>query len=82
MDDLIKALKCYMNNECHISHAVDGCDNCKYKQTEYEYAEMAIADACNELEVLEKSNRNWRRKCQRLRAQIKSLQNELEMMKK
>lgn len=69
MDNLIKAMYCY-TYEC------DGlCSACEYDQSEYIPCEAftLIPLAIQKIADLQKSNRNWRRKAQRLRKEIKEL---------
>ena len=70
MDNLIKAMYCCTQDWC------DGlCSACKYDQPEYAPCEAStlIPLAIQKIVVLQKSNRNWRRKTQRLRKEIKEL---------
>lgn len=71
MNNLIKALKCrelWFENECGLK-----CAECEYNQDEY----VDMAGVCNkaaiELVRLDKSNKNWRRKVQRLRHELKEV---------
>ena len=69
MDNLIKAMHCCMQ-DC------DGpCFVCEYDQSEYTPCEASILMplAIQKIEALQKSNRNSRRKAQRLRKEIKEL---------
>ena len=69
MDNLIKAMHCCIQ-DC------DGpCFICEYNQSEYTPCEASIlmSLAIQKIEALQKSNRNWRRKAQRLRKEIKEL---------
>lgn len=69
MDNLIKALKCEAiagTNAC-----TKNCLACKYYQDEHKEVVEILMTAAYELSALEKSNRNWRRKAQRLRKELK-----------
>lgn len=70
MDNLVKAMNCFCVQGC------DGlCSICKYDQPEYAPCEASILMplAIQKIEALQKSNRNWHRKAQRLRKEIKEL---------
>lgn len=70
MDNLMKAMNCFCVQDC------DGlCSTCKYDQPEFTPCEASILMplAIQKIEQLQKSNRNWRRKTQRLRKEIKEL---------
>ena len=70
MDNLIKAMHCAQMELC------DGlCSTCKYDQPEFAPCEASILMplAIQKIEALQKSNRNWHRKAQRLRKEIKEL---------
>lgn len=70
MDNLIKAMRCCL-------YDCDGqCSGCVYNQTEYTSCESykLIPLAITKIIELQKSNRNWRRKAQRLRKKIKELE--------
>lgn len=69
MDNLIKAMHCCIQ-------ACDGrCSTCRYNQPEYPSRDIFIMMplAVDRIDELQKSNRNWRRKVQRLRKEIKEL---------
>ncbi len=69
MDNLIKAMYC-------CTHDCDGlCNSCMYDQSEYFPCEAStlMPLAIEKITSLQKSNRNWRRKAQRLRKEIKEL---------
>ena len=72
MDDLEKALNCY---QC----VLDGvcfdlpCADCQLYQRSYLNAQEAMEAAIKRIHELEKSNRNWRRKVQRLRKELKEV---------
>lgn len=71
MDNLIKAMHC-----CAQLELCEGpCFVCEYDQPEYAPCEASILMplAIQKIEALQKSNRNWRRKAQRLRKEIKKL---------
>lgn len=70
MDNLIKAMHCCLY-DCDGS-----CSGCVYDQTEYTSCESyeLIPLAITKIVELQKSNRNWRRKAQRLRKKIKELE--------
>lgn len=69
MDNLIKAMHCCMQ-DCY-----GPCFVCEYDQFEYAPCEASILMplAIQKIEALQKSNRNWHRKAQRLRKEIKEL---------
>ena len=70
MDNLIKAMNCFCAQDC------DGpCFVCEYDQSEYAPCEAPILMplAIQKVEALQKSNRNYRRKVQRLRKEIKEM---------
>ena len=70
MDNLIKAMYCCSQDWC------DGlCSACEYDQPEYAPCEAStlMSLAVQKIVDLQKSNRNWRRKAQRLRKEIKEL---------
>ena len=70
MDNLMKAMHCFCVQDC------DGlCSTCKYDQPEYAPCEAynLMPFAIQKIEQLQKSNRNWHRKAQRLRKEIKEL---------
>lgn len=69
MDNLIKAMECFMNN----CHDITGCGTCPYYQPEYDVDSCLVDEAIAKITSLQKSNRNWRRKAQRLRKEIKEL---------
>ena len=69
MDNLIKAMHCCI-------YDCDGvCNSCMYVQSEYFPCEAStlMPLAIQKIADLQKSNRNWRRKAQRLRKEIKKL---------
>ena len=70
MDNLIKAMHCFCVQDCEGL-----CSACEYDQSEYTPCEASILMplAIQKIEALQKSNRNWRRKTQRLRKEIKEL---------
>lgn len=70
MDNLIKAMHCFLT-DCQGSVP---CETCAYNQNEYNVsAEDLLNNAIQKIIDLQKSNRNWRRKAQRLRKEIKKL---------
>ena len=72
MDDLEKALNCYqcvLDGVCFDQTGVD----CHLYQRSYLNAQEAMEAAINRIHELEKSNRNWRRKVQRLRKELKEV---------
>ena len=70
MDNLIKAMHCFLT-DCQGSIP---CETCVYNQNEYDVsAEDLLNNAIQKIVDLQKSNRNWRRKAQRLRKEIKKL---------
>lgn len=71
MDNLVKAMYCSLY-EC------DGlCDKCMYNQSEYIPCEPValMYKAIERITSLQKSNRNWHRKAQRLRKKMKEKEN-------
>lgn len=67
MDNLIKAMYC-------CTHDCNGlCNSCMYDQSEYFPCEAStlMPLAIKKITDLQKSNRNWRRKAQRLRKKMK-----------
>lgn len=74
MDNLIKAMKCrerWYAEGCDIR-----CDECEFSQDSYSCTSAIYKAAMARLISLEKSNRNWRRKCQRLRAELRKAASE------
>lgn len=69
MDNLVKALNCLMN-DCYD---IGECGVCPYYQPDYNIDACLIDKAIDKIEALQKSNRNWRRKVQRLRKENKEL---------
>lgn len=70
MDNLIKAMHCFLT-DCQGSVP---CETCAYNQNEYDVlAEDLLNNAIQKTADLKKSNRNWRRKAQRLRKEIKKM---------
>ena len=70
MDNLIKAMRCFIT-DCQ---SCVPCETCAYNQNEYDVlAEDLLNNAVQKIIDLQKSNRNWRRKAQRLRKEIKEL---------
>ncbi len=70
MDNLIKAMYCFLT-DCQGSVP---CETCTYNQNEYDVlAEDLLNNGIQKIADLQKSNRNWRRKAQRLRKEIKEL---------
>ena len=69
MDNLIKAMRC-CTQDCEGL-----CSTCEYNQPEYALCEAPtlMPLAIQKIIDLQKSNRNWRRKAQRLRKEIKEL---------
>lgn len=72
MDNLIKAMHCYMT-DCQGSQP---CECCPYNQEEHIVNDQLMNMAIDTITDLRKSNRNWRRKTQRLRKEIKELKEE------
>lgn len=71
MDNLIKAMRC-----CAQLELCEGlCSTCEYDQSEYTPCEAytLMPLAITKIVELQKSNRNWRRKAQRLRKKIKEM---------
>ena len=75
MDDLEKALNCY---QCVLDGVCFGlvCTDCQLYQRSYLNAQDAMEAAIKRIHELEKSNRNWRRKVQRLRKELKEAKHE------
>ena len=73
MDNLIKAMNCFCVQDCNGL-----CSTCEYDQSEYAPCEASILMplAIQKIEALQKSNRNWHRKTQRLRKEIKEMKEE------
>ena len=69
MDNLLKALRCEHN--CLYNMCEFRCRSCDLYQSEYAYKYNLYAVAADKIEALQKSNRNWRRKVQRSRKQLK-----------
>ena len=70
MDNLFKAMYCFMT-DCQGSQP---CEYCPYNQEEYTVSGNHLMDmAIDTITELRKSNRNWRRKTQRLRKELKEL---------
>ena len=72
MEDLEKALNCYqcaLDDVCFDRTCVD----CHLYQRRYLSAQEAMEAAIKRIHELEKSNRNWRRKVQRLRKELKEV---------
>ena len=72
MDDLEKALNCYqrvLDDVCFDQT----CTDCQLYQRSYLNAQEAMEAAIKRIHELEKSNRNWRRKVQRLRKELKEV---------
>ena len=72
MNDLEKALNCY---QCALDDVCFGqtCTDCHPYQRRYLSAKDAMEAAIKRIHELEKSNRNWRRKVQRLRKKLKEV---------
>ena len=72
MDDLEKALNCY---QCALDDVCFGqtCVDCHLYQRRYLSAKESMEAAIKHIHKLEKSNRNWRRKVQRLRKELKEV---------
>lgn len=72
MDNLVKALNCFMSN----CEDITKCWDCPYYQPDYD-VDICLIDkidkTIDKITALQKSNRNWRRKTQRLRKEIKEL---------
>ena len=70
MDDLEKALNCY---QCALDDVCfyQTCTDCQLYQRRYLSAQEAMKASIKRIHELEKSNRNWRRKVQRLRKELK-----------
>ena len=72
MDNLVKAMNCF-TSDCQGSQP---CETCPYNQSEYNVnGEELMNNAIDKITVLAKSNRNWRRKAQRLRKKMKEKEN-------
>ena len=72
MDDLEKALNCY---QCALGGVCfdQTCVDCHLYQRSYLNAQDTMEAAIKRIHELEKSNRNWRRKVQRLRKELKEV---------
>lgn len=72
MNDPEKALCCY---QCEMDNLCFGqtCTDCQLYQRSYLNAQEAMEAAIKRIHELEKSNRNWRRKVQRLRKELKEV---------
>ena len=72
MNDLEKALNCY---QCVLESVCSDqtCVDCHLYQLRYLSAKDAMEAAIKRIHELEKSNRNWRRKVQRLRKKLKEV---------
>ena len=72
MEDLEKALNCY---QCVLDGVCFGitCTDCHLYQRSYLNAQDAMEAAIKRIHELETSNRNWRRKVQRLRKELKEV---------
>lgn len=72
MDDLEKAFNCY---QCVLDSACadQTCVDCQLYQRRYLNPQEAMEAAIKRIHELEKSNRNWRRKVQRLRKELKEV---------
>lgn len=72
MDDLEKALNCY---QCALDDVCFGqtCVDCHLYQRRYLSTKDVMGAAIKRIHELEKSNRNWRRKVQRLRKELKEV---------
>ena len=78
MDDLEKALNCYqcaLDDGC-FDQTYQTCTDCHLYQRSYLNAQDAMEAAIKRIHELEKSNRNWRRKVQRLRKELKEVKHE------
>lgn len=72
MDNLVKAMYCFIT-DCQGSQP---CEACPYNQNEYNInSEELMNKAIDKIIALQKSNRNWRRKVQRLRKKMKEKEN-------
>lgn len=72
MNDLEKALNCY---QCVLESVCfdQPCVDCHLHQLSYLSAQETMEAAIKRIHKLEKSNRNWRRKVQRLRKELKEV---------
>ena len=72
LDDVEKALNCY---QCALDDVCfdQTCVDCQLYQRSYLNAQDAMEEAIKRIHELEKSNRNWRRKVQRLRKELKEV---------
>ncbi len=75
MNDLEKALNCYQCALDDVCFGLTGID-CRLYQRSYLNAQEAVEAAIKHIHELEKSNRNWRRKVQRLRKELKEIKHE------
>ena len=72
MDDLETALNCYQRALAAVCFGLT-CTDCHLYQRRYLNAQDAMEAAIKRIHELEKSNRNWRRKVQRLRKELKEV---------
>lgn len=72
MDDLEKALRCSIELE-RGTCVPDLCQYCGFYQEKFLSTDSAVDEAIKRIHELEKSNRNWRRKVQRLRKELKEV---------
>lgn len=72
LDDVEKALSCY---QCALDDVCFGqtCTDCHLYQRSYLNDQETMEAAIKRIHELEKSNRNWRRKVQRLRKELKEV---------
>ena len=75
MNNLEKALNCY---QCVLDGVcfAQTCADCQLYQRSYLNAQEAMEAAIKRIHELEKSNRNWRRKVQRLRKELKEVKHD------
>lgn len=69
-ENLMRATRCIMMPYGCVEKNGDTCEGCMDYQLEYNDILQIVKDLYRYVAKLEKSNRNWRRKCQRLRAKI------------
>lgn len=69
-ENLMRAAQCVMMPSGCVEKNGNTCKGCMNYQMEYDNILQIVKDLYRYVAKLEKSNRNWRRKCQRLRAKI------------
>lgn len=75
MDNLEKALRCIVNNKNNTCINIL-CRDCEYYHAINLTTAEILEAVIERIHQLEKSNRNWRRKVQRLRKELKEVKHE------